>query len=261
MAGGLDFLFKIVDALGKSLEIQIKEQHHSKRKRLLIYKKNSTISSKSIKASDTGLDRKVQLQMRQGGRMAVQRRGMTKDLAVCGLFAALIAVGAFIKIVIPVGVDTMNFTLQWLFVMLAGLLLGSRRGFFSVATYLVIGLVGFPVFARGGGPAYLIRPTFGFLLGFALAAYAIGRVWELLHSSKPRVWMIAVTVGYAIYYGMGILYFYFITHFVIVTPNTVGWGAIFAVYCLPTMVPDYVLCVLAVMLAGRLRPVVAQIME
>ena len=199
--------------------------------------------------------------MRQGSGAAVQRRGMTRDLAVCGLFASLIAVGAFIKIVIPVGVDTMNFTLQWLFVLLAGLLLGSKLGIFSVVTYLVIGLVGFPVFARGGGPAYLIRPTFGFLLGFALAAYVIGKVCEWMHSSKPRTWMFAATMGYVIYYGMGILYFYFITHVVIVTPNTVGWGAIFAVYCLPTMLPDYLLCILAVMVAGRLRPVVSRIME
>lgn len=199
--------------------------------------------------------------MRQKNKVAVQRMWVTKDLAVCGLFSALIAVGAFIKIVIPVGADTMNFTLQWLFVLLAGLLLGSRRAFLSVATYLVIGLVGFPVFARGGGPAYLIRPTFGFLLGFALAAYAIGKVCELLHSSKTGVWVLAVTVGYVIYYGMGILYFYFITHVVVVTPNTVGWGAIFMVYCLPTMAPDYLLCILAIMSAGRLRPVISQILD
>lgn len=43
----------------------------------------------------------------------VQRHGIARDLTVCGLFTALTAVGAFIKIVIPVGADTMNFTLQW----------------------------------------------------------------------------------------------------------------------------------------------------
>ena len=95
---------------------------------------------------------------------------------------------------------------------------------------------GFPVsythLARGGGPAYLLRPTFGFLLGFALAAYAMGKICEWMHSSKPGTWIFAATVGYVIYYGMGILYFYFITHWIVVTPNTVGWGAIFAVYCL-----------------------------
>ncbi|MDO5408028.1 MAG: biotin transporter BioY [Eubacteriales bacterium] len=193
--------------------------------------------------------------------MAVRRRGLTRDIAVCGLFSALIAVGAFIKIVIPVGGDTMNFTLQWLFVLLAGLLLGGRRAFRSVMTYLLIGLAGFPVFARGGGPAYLIRPTFGFLLGFALAAYAIGAVCELFRSSRVVVCLLAATVGYVLYYGMGILYFYFITHVVVVTPNTVGWGAIFMIYCLPTMVPDYLLCILAVILAGQLRPVISQILD
>lgn len=199
--------------------------------------------------------------MRQKSNVMVQRRGDTKELAVCGLFSALIAVGAFIKIVIPVGMDTMNFTLQWFFVVLAGILLGSRRAFLSVVTYLLIGLAGFPVFARGGGPTYLLRPTFGFLLGFALAAYAIGKICEMLYSSKISVWLLASTVGYVIYYGMGIIYFYFITHVVVVTPNTVGWGAIFMLYCLPTVVQDYVLCILAVLFARRLRPVVAQILD
>ena len=148
--------------------------------------------------------------MREKNGVMAQRRELTKDMAICGLFASLIAVGAFLKIVIPVGVDTMNFTLQWLFVLLAGLLLGSKRAFYSVTTYLVIGLVGFPVFARGGGPAYLIRPTFGFLLGFAFAAYAMGKVCEILHSSKIRTWILAAAIGYVIYYGTGILYFYFI---------------------------------------------------
>ena len=199
--------------------------------------------------------------MREKNGVMAQRRELTKDMAICGLFASLIAVGAFLKIVIPVGVDTMNFTLQWLFVLLAGLLLGSKRAFYSVTTYLVIGLVGFPVFARGGGPAYLIRPTFGFLLGFAFAAYAMGKVCEILHSSKIRTWILAAAIGYVIYYGTGILYFYFITHFIVVTPNTVGWAAIFAVYCLPTMFPDGLLCILASMLAARLRPVVSQMLS
>ena len=198
--------------------------------------------------------------MNYESRVMAGTREKAKDLTVCGLFSALIAVGAFIKIVIPVGADSMNFTLQWFFVLLAGLLLGSKRAFLSVSTYLLIGLMGIPVFARGGGPAYLLRPTFGFLLGFALAAYAMGKICEWMHSSKPGTWIFAATVGYVIYYGMGILYFYFITHWIVVTPNTVGWGAIFAVYCLPTMFPDGVLCVLAIMVAGRLRPVVSQIL-
>ena len=183
-------------------------------------------------------------------------RSLTQDVAVCGLFTALIAVGAFIKIVIPVGADTMNFTLQWLFVLLAGLLLGSKRAFRSVAVYLITGLIGFPIFARGGGPAYLLRPTFGFLLGFALAAWAIGVLCEKLRPAKSITWFFTTLAGFVLYYGMGILYFYLITH-LLASQTPVGIGVIFGVYCLPTMLPDLMLCVLAVMLAGRLRPAVS----
>ena len=48
--------------------------------------------------------------MRQKNGVIPQRRELTKDMAVCGLFASLIAVGAFIKIVIPVGMDTVSYT-------------------------------------------------------------------------------------------------------------------------------------------------------
>lgn len=197
--------------------------------------------------------------MRMKDRIITSRsssRSITQDVAVCGLFTALIAVGAFIKIVIPVGADTMNFTLQWLFVLLAGLLLGSKRAFRSVAVYLITGLIGFPIFARGGGPAYLLRPTFGFLLGFALAAWAIGFLCEKLRPAKSITWFFTTLAGFVLYYGMGILYFYLITH-LLASQTPVGIGVIFGVYCLPTMLPDLMLCVLAIMIAGRLRPVVS----
>lgn len=157
--------------------------------------------------------------MHDGGKQmrekAVSRsREHSKDVALCGLFAALVAVGAFIKVVIPTGADTMNFTLQWFFVMLAAFLLGSRRAFTSVGVYLLIGLAGVPIFARGGGPAYLLRPTFGFLLGFLLAAWVMGKVCECLNSWKMGALMTAATAGYVVYYGMGMVYFYLITHLV-----------------------------------------------
>ena len=68
----------------------------------------------------------------------------TKGVIYCGLFTALIAVGAFIKIPIPV----VPFTLQYLFTMLAGLLLGSRLGTVSVLSYMLLGLAGLPIFSR-----------------------------------------------------------------------------------------------------------------
>ena len=60
----------------------------------------------------------------------------TKELTVCALFAALIAVGAFIKIDIPLPMYTMHFTLQWFFVLMAGFLLGPKLAALSVIVYL-----------------------------------------------------------------------------------------------------------------------------
>ena len=60
----------------------------------------------------------------------------------------------------------------------------QKRAFASVITYLVIGLCGLPIFATGGGPAYLLKPTFGFLIGFAAATFVTGRVYEIRKSTS-----------------------------------------------------------------------------
>ena len=109
----------------------------------------------------------------------MERRTGARRLVLCGFFAALMAVGAFIKIMIPLGIWQVTFSLQIFFALLSGMLLGSVSGFTSVAVYLIIGLTGVPIFAHGGGLAYVMKPTFGFLLGFAAAAYVSGKVLEL----------------------------------------------------------------------------------
>ena len=86
----------------------------------------------------------------------------TRSLVYCALFTALIAVGAFIKIPIPV----VPFTLQYLFTMLAGILLGSRLGSLSVLAYMILGLIGLPIFSEGGGIGYVFKPSFGYIIGF-----------------------------------------------------------------------------------------------
>ena len=89
----------------------------------------------------------------------------TKTLIYCSLFTALIAAGAFIKIPVPV----VPFTLQYLFTMLAGLLLGSKRGTISVVAYMLLGLAGLPIFSEGGGLWYVFKPSFGYIIGFCPA--------------------------------------------------------------------------------------------
>ena len=96
----------------------------------------------------------------------IGRKITTKDMIMCALFTALIAVGAFIKVPVPV----VPFTLQFLFTMLAGLIMGGRLGAISVGLYAVLGLVGLPIFAEGGGIWYVLKPSFGYIIGFALGS-------------------------------------------------------------------------------------------
>lgn len=99
-----------------------------------------------------------------------------QQLAKAGLFAALTAVGAWIAIPMPSGVP---FTLQVLVSLLSGIVLGSRAGALSQLIYVVLGAVGLPVFAsRVGGFQELIGPTGGYLFGFVIAAWIVGKLTE-----------------------------------------------------------------------------------
>lgn len=86
----------------------------------------------------------------------------TNSLIMCALFASLVAIGAFIQVPVPF-MD--YFTLQFLFVVLAGLILGPSKGAVSVGIYVLMGLCGLPIFAAGGGLTYIVKPSFGFFIG------------------------------------------------------------------------------------------------
>jgi len=124
----------------------------------------------------------------------------TKDMILVALFAALTAVGAFLRI--PLGISTI--TLQFLFTALAGVLLGAKLGALSQAIYVALGLAGVPIFASGGGFQYVFNPTFGFLLGLIPTAWIIGALTAKDHGWK-RV-ALACFAGLAVLYLIGVPY-------------------------------------------------------
>ena len=90
------------------------------------------------------------------------------------LFAALTCAGA--RLTVPIPGSPVPGTLQTLSVLSAGLFLGGTAGAFSQVLYLALGLAGLPVFAlAGAGPAYLIGPTGGYLLGYMFAPIIVAR--------------------------------------------------------------------------------------
>jgi biotin transport system substrate-specific component len=143
-------------------------------------------------------------------------RKKTTEIVMVSLFAALTAVGAFIRIPVPY----VPLTMQTLMVMLAGLILGSRLGALSQLLYLTIGLLGLPIFAQGGGPGYVLQPSFGFLVGFIAGAYLIGRMVERVEKlSFPRT-LAALVLGQAAIYVLGIGYLHFNLNFIIHKPTS-----------------------------------------
>lgn len=182
-------------------------------------------------------------------------KSISYETVLCGMFIALIAAGAFIKIPIPV----VPFTLQFLFTMLAGLLLGGKMGAFSVLGYIILGLAGLPVFAEGGGIYYILKPSFGYLIGFCLASYVTGKLANQVEVPSLKRLLGANFIGLAIVYSVGMIYYYVICNFVLMTP--IGLKAL-VLYCFVLAVPgDIVLCFVSAFLAKRIIPITHRLMQ
>lgn len=133
-----------------------------------------------------------------------------KQMMLIALFAALTAVGAFIKIPLP----PVPITLQTLFVLLSALLLGPKLALISQLLYIFIGLIGVPVFTSGAGPGYILHPTFGYIAGFAISAFVVGKLTEKLDLPRYNVLELffCSILGMAIYYGTGIFHLWIISN-------------------------------------------------
>jgi len=174
----------------------------------------------------------------------------TKDMLLIALFAALTAVGAFIRIPVPF----IPFTLQFFFCAFAGLLLGAKAGMLSQLLYVAVGLAGIPVFTQGGGIGYVMQPSFGYLLGLIPAAYAIGAVIE--RQKKPTYFGISVSVltGLIILYLIGVPYLYAIYNFILKDAKSIQWAV--KVGFLTFIGGDIVKTVIVSFLAYRVMPII-----
>lgn|SRR5690625_795858 len=173
------------------------------------------------------------------------------NLTLGSLFVALTAIGANITSIIPgLSVGGVPITLQTFFAVLAGLVLGSKLGAFSMFVYMMLGLVGAPVFAQfKGGPMTIVSPTFGFILSFILIAYIAGKIIE--RKQSPLAYVSASLIATALNYLIGTNLMYLAYIFWFDAPSDFSYMLAW-IWMLPPLPKDIILGVVAGLLAHRL---------
>ncbi|MFI8685066.1 biotin transporter BioY [Rossellomorea sp. NPDC077527] len=174
--------------------------------------------------------------------------GKTRELVLCGLFAALMAVGANVSSFLMIG--GVPVTLQLMFAIIAGGMLGSRVGAKAMLVYVALGLIGAPVFAQfRGGPSSILSPTFGFVLSFIVVAFVVGLVL-----TRTRSFVGYVSAGVAaliLNYIIGTNFMYLALTFWADAPSgfrySVAWGWMVAYFPL-----DIIVTVVSMMVVQRL---------
>ena len=168
----------------------------------------------------------------------------TRDMALCALFAALLAICAWL--VIPIG--DVPFTLQTFGVFAALGLLGGKRGTIAIAIYLLLGAVGAPVFAGfKGGIGALLGVTGGYLVSYLFMGLIVIAA-EKLFGDRTIVFLIAGVIALIVCYAFGTAWF------VVAYARTAGpisWAAAIGKCVLPFVLPDLAKLALAVLLRDR----------
>lgn len=168
----------------------------------------------------------------------MQKKSKAALLVLTALLTTLCIISS--KIAIPLPFTAILFTPQVLVVLLCGLVLGPKWGLLSQGCYLLLGLIGLPVFSKGGGLGYLMEPSFGYALGFLPAAFLTGLLRE-----RTRPWL-ACAAGVCGLYAVALSYIALLT-------NALGqalpsMGAFLSAYFLAFFPMDLAKGVLAAML-------------
>ena len=175
---------------------------------------------------------------------SVSRKWKTIDIAYIALFAVLMAVCSWISIpaVVP-------FTLQTFGVFVAVSVLGGKRGTLAVVLYLLMGIVGLPVFAGfSGGLGVLLGSTGGYIIGFVFTALVMWLIERLL-GTKTWVLALSMLLGLAVCYAFGTAWF-----LVVYTKNTgaIGLWTALGKCVFPYILPDCLKIALALAIRKRL---------
>ncbi len=181
----------------------------------------------------------------------------TKRIVRISYFTMLTVIGGLIRLPLPF--TPIRFTLQSLFVAAAGLVLGGKDGAVSQIAYMLLGLMGLPVFSEGGGIDYVLRPSFGYIPGFVLQAFLTGHLVSKQKTLSSGKLFLCALAGVLAGYTVGIAYQVAIVAFYI------GNGMAAAIAGVPSvlvmLVKDVVLIYLLCLLYPRIRSLIGKVNE
>jgi biotin transport system substrate-specific component len=175
----------------------------------------------------------------------------TKEMTLIAMFTVLAIVGGKISfqfMVVPL-------TFQVIVALLTGIVLGAKMAFISQLLYLFMGLIGLPVFARGGGITYVFQMSFGYLVGFVGAAWLVGLLTDLADPGRENLrFRHALPIMLA---GLAVIYLAGVAHMLLLknlyTRDGMALLAALQAGVLPFLISDLIWCVLAAVAAPRLR--------
>ena len=177
----------------------------------------------------------------------MKRKLTTEDISHAALGIALMTVCSWLSIPL-----TVPFTLQTFAVCLVSALLGTQIGLLSVGSYILLGLLGAPVFSGfRGGFAILLGATGGYIIGFLFTVLIVGPATEHFGRKLP-VLMISMAAGILVCYAFGTVWF-----MTVYAKNSGTVGVMTALgWCVfPYLLPDAVKIALAALLTLRLYPI------
>ena len=154
-----------------------------------------------------------------------KRRSSSRDLALIATFTGVVAALGLGPAFVPPGF-TVPITAQSLGVMLAGAVLGARRGFWALALFLVLVAVGLPLLAGGrGGLGVFATASVGFLLCYPVAAFVIGWLTERGGPTYRLPWGLVANVvgGIVVLYAAGIAGIWAVTQSSVQAATAVTW--------------------------------------
>lgn len=170
-----------------------------------------------------------------------------KDLTIMAITEALLIVCS--KFSFQIGPIPLTF--QTFAVFIIPLILGIKKSAIVFLLYILLGIVGLPVFSEGGGWNYIFKPSFGFIIGFFFASIVIGIASK---SNKFYLKYILSTIGLLIINLFGVIYMYFIMNYYLELDKNISY--IISVAVIPFIAKDFITMILSCIIYSRLKIII-----